>query len=164
MKLKFCILLLLSILSVNLFAATGHGYRILSVHREVTPGLTGGVVELDSKGKFGFANARTLTSDKTGKVMDYITIDAYHDIFITNYTQKKQVYAFTVEVNCDSGRFRETKHVEILPQGTFTSSARSFLNVRESKPVTYRINAMTQITGESNAFHEAHAVFRIIPR
>lgn len=155
---KLFFVLGLTVVSLQAYAHQGKGYRIISEKVEMSPGAIGGLIELDSKSNGDtrkYAEVMTSAPDKTMDRNESVYVEGYHTMSIRNTTQQTQLYKYVMEVNCGNRSFRNIKHIELYPQGTFTNSSSSYLVVQENRPGTYKINAITEIVGESSGAQRA---------
>ena len=160
MKLKLLVTALIATVGMNAFALEGKGFKVLSETIESSPGAVGGFVpQTPSSQPYVYADATAQNAD--GRTHENIRLSGSHRFNVSNYTKEKQIYNYKYEINCDGMYFRKTDKIEVSPGGYASDSASSFLYVSFSQPGNWSINAITEVTGESNGNHWDRATLRV---
>lgn len=143
MKYKLLTAITLSTISLNAFA-----FRVISEHITITPGFVGGFISVDEKKTSpNVSSARVFVSGKSGKVMEYIKIDANHSINILNRDNRTNRYSYHYTLKCGDGEAKYDRTIEIEANGRFQNASYSYLAIQKAQPGDYRIEAKTSIDG-----------------
>lgn len=164
MKKIFVFLLALITVNLNEWGYASSSISVLSETTQSSPGFNFKVEETSAHNKnlFHFANALTLTADKKTYAKQKVLVDAYHNINIVNHTNKPQIYEHRYILFCANYYGQYVRRIEVPPGASFNHNYHSSGTVNQNIPGLYGIHASTQICGESNIFHEAHAILNVL--
>lgn len=154
---KKILITVIALTAVNLgFAATGKGYRVLSEEMHSAPGFNFHVEEVQpgaaaaQKKSFSSSRVKTSVPSRSGRINQSITVDGYHDFTISNNTKQRQTYEMYVSLDCENLHSYYRRYVEINSGGYYTNSDHSSGTVQEAYTGSYRIEAKTELSGESS--------------
>lgn len=143
--------IVLSLLSVNSFAMND-GVKIISEKITITPGFTGGFVSLtEKKTSPTVTSATVFVTGRSGKVNEFIKIDANHSINILNKDNRVNRYSYHYILKCADGEAKYDRTIEIPANGSFQNASYSYLAIQSPRPGTFRINAQTTVDGADSA-------------
>ena len=154
----------ITLVSFNVFAYEGHGFRILSSTIESSPGAVGGFKPAApslTKKTPGVVFAWSQAYDAEGYPGENVVLKGNHSFNATNYTKQSQTYTYKYELNCDGQFFRKVDRVEVRPGGVVSDTSNSYLTTFHRQPGLFRINAATDVTGEASNNHVGVATLRI---
>lgn len=157
MKSKILFSVYLFSLSMNIFSLP-EGVRIINEKVTITPGYVGGFYSRTEKKSTSpsTAQARVSVIGTSGKVNDYIKIDANHSVDINNRESEYRRFTYKYELKCDDGSANYERTIELKPRTSFHDNSYSYLSVQKAQPGNYRIEASTKIEGpESHSSKES---------
>jgi hypothetical protein len=161
-KFSLLALLFLGLFQIHAYALDGHGFRIISETIEHSPGVTGGFIPTAGKKSPGVAISWSQAYDALGRAGENVTVKGNHSINVTNYTNQNQIYVYKYEINCDGQYFRKVDKIEVRPGGVMNNHGDSYLTTYHRSSGLYRINASTDVSGESGNNHVSGATLRIV--
>ncbi len=159
MKRKIISTIALSLLSVTAFAYQGHGYKILNERITSSPGFNFKVID-SSKTAYSSPNyitASASVNDVRGRPNEYIKLEGYHHVNISNSTTQIQRYRFMYDLKCVDAAGSFSRDIEIYPHGTFSDDTMTFATFQPTTEGLFDIYATTQITGAENTRNESKA-------
>ena len=159
-KYKTLPLLAIALLAGNAFALSGHGFEILSEKIETSPGVTGGIRPA-AMPKPGFAMAWAMVYDTDGRAGENVQVSGAHTLDIKNDTMTDQYYTYKYELSCDGQYFRKTDNILLHPGGRIDDGGISYLNTYHATGGSYKIYAVTRISGESSHEYVGTGVLRL---
>ena len=148
MKFKIITGIALSLISINALAE-----KTISEHFKSTPGFNAGIYSLGSKKNSlspQTASARVSVNGKSGRVRDFIKIDANHSIDINNKHSKTMRYTYRYNMKCADMSANYDRTIELEPGESFHNSSYSYGTVQRMEPGTWRIEAETIIEGSES--------------
>lgn len=148
------------IISLQSYAASGHGY---TEYGETTikssPGS--GFEELPpetyekmfhkkklQKSSPGIAITHTTVPAKQGKTGEFVTVEAFYQTNIVNNTDHQQTYQLSFRILCAYLDNSYSRYVTLEPGGTYKRTDHSYGPVQEFVVTDYDIDAWEHITGE----------------
>jgi hypothetical protein len=164
-KLSIMMFVLFSLFHVSAYALQGHGYRIISETIESSPGAKGGFAQIDKNVNNitrNMAFAWSQAYDAVSRVNENTVLKGNHSFNVTNNTKQKQTYTYKYELNCDGQYFRKTDRIEVQPGGVVSDAANSYLTTSHRSSGFFRVNAVTDVSGESSHNHVGTATLRVI--
>ena len=145
---KKIIIIFLSLMTLNVFAAEGEGYEILWSRETLSPGAEGhiqhGMREID-RASVGVAKAL----DTTGHANQSVGLKSLHQYQIYNTTNSTQRYKVHYSLDSLGVSNAFDAEIEIKPKGWMVDASYIFLTVSSPNQGAYPINANTDIQGES---------------
>lgn len=156
--------IILSLISSNVIAGTGHGYKILSHKQEVSTGSKGWFVEKSINNPSSnptYASTYAQPYNAEGYIDENITLKADHSFSISNETNLNQSYTYTYELNCDGQYFHSQDVISLVPGGNYQGSGTSYLETYHNNPGLFAINASTRVEGESFSEHTGVGELRV---
>lgn len=147
-KIKFSAIALFSILAINAYAYSGHGYTILSESETMSPGTVGGHRDVTSQKKSRFSAPTASVENQTYSISKPHQLIAHHDVFIQNRTGQAQVYTYTLELMASPfNYYNVTRKIILQPGGAFETNEDTFLNtLTKVTPGDYHLTAMTLVS------------------
>lgn len=138
----------LSIISVNAMAE-----RTISEHFKSTPGFNAGIYFGDSKKNATSpqtASARVSVNGKSGRVREFIKVDANHSLDINNKHSRNMRYTYHYNLKCGDMSANYDRTIELEAGESFHNSSYSYGTVQKMEPGTWRIEAETIIEGSES--------------
>ena len=148
---KFILTLAASTITMNAFAIN-ECVRTISEHTSITPGFSGGFYSITEKKTTSpnATDARVFVTSKSGKVNQFITVDASHSVYIINNSDKSQRYSYHYDLKCADGAANYDRTIEIPARGNFRNDSYSYVAIQKTQPGTWRIEGQTKINGAEN--------------
>ncbi len=160
-KISLLVFLFFGLFNLSAHALDGHGFRVLSETIEHSPGVTGGFTETSGKKLPGVALSWSQAYNAEGLAGMNVVVKANHSFNVTNYTKQNQIYTYKYEINCDGQYFRKIDKIEVRPGGVANEHGDSYVSTYHRQKGLFRINAATEVTGESSHAHQSSATLRI---
>lgn len=156
MKKKLLIATMTLTVISSVYAAQGKGYHEYGEELHSAPGFNFHIEEVvpgtTAAQKKTILSGRTTTSvpSRSGRINQYITVDGYHGFTISNNTHQRQTYEVNVSLDCDNLHSSYRRYVDIEPGGYYARDDHTYGAVQESHPGNYRIEAASNLRGESS--------------
>ena len=160
--LKLKTIAILSLISVNAFAYTGHGFKIISEKVTQTPGFNGRTVSLDKHKGLDRLRAEVKAFQAVGSRTDFITIQSWHVFSVFNNTNTTQRYTYNFVLFSGDARYNFEKTVELYSHGNYFDDSMNYGAVQKENVGYYDITAQTKVTGAENGFSESHALLHVM--
>ncbi len=159
MKYRLLSALLISSLTIPVFAYQGKNYRIINEQVTHSANFNGGFETRTPKTLY--VNAMAWSYNASGHTYEYIKVQGDHNISLSNSTKMTQRYTYQYSLSCEDAYENFERTIELFPGGTFTDNSHSFGTVQKESSGTFGIHVLTSVSGAENRTHTSDAVLRV---
>ena len=159
-KLMIAIMCCFSLISLQSYAASGHGYveygdRTIksspgSGFEELSPETYEKMFPKKKQEKMapGIAITHTTVPAKQGKTGEFVIVESFYQTNIVNNTDHSQTYQLSFRILCAYLDNSYSRFVTLEPGGTYKRTDHSYGPVQQFVAADYDIDAWEHITGE----------------